>query len=150
MRCPLCGLEFSEAEAKRVCQGCPLDSGCRLICCPNCGYQIPDEPAWLMRLRHRRHRHRGAPAGVGRHRIATCTLAALEPRQMAEIVRVCSEDAMTLRKLMALGLLPGVRLMVLRRFPCYLLQIGHAQIALDRPLAETILVTTAESSSQVR
>ncbi|MBL8057533.1 MAG: hypothetical protein JNK29_12575 [Anaerolineales bacterium] len=55
MRCPLCQHEFDETHP--ACQGrCPMAAvqGCRLICCPNCGYQMVDEKrsgvARLLRL----------------------------------------------------------------------------------------------------
>lgn len=66
----------------------------------------------------------------------------LRPGQIAEITELCPPDKTTLRKLLALGLLPGSSLKLLRRFPCYLVQMGHAQLALDRQLASAILVRT--------
>lgn len=139
--CPLCGLRFYEAEAKRPCRGCPLDSNCRLICCPNCGYQMPEEPRWLIRFKHWwQDRKRPQSSACAPVQTATLMLSALKPGQVAEIVQVCPPDNTTLCKLKALGLLPGTRLVLLRRFPCYLLQIGHAQLALDRRLASAILV----------
>lgn len=129
MKCALCGLEFSQADAKRPCGGCPLGANCDLLCCPRCGYQVPQEPAWLARWRRRRRQRREG------------TLAAVESGAVTEIIGVRSRDEIVLRKLVALGLLPGVRVRVLRRFPCYLIELGHAQIALDRELASAIVVS---------
>lgn len=92
-----------------------------------------------MRWRRWRQTPKSPPVAVGASS-ETMTLAALEPGRIAEILEVRSQDDAVLRKLTALGLLPGVRLQLLRRFPCYLLQIGHAQIALDKWLASAILV----------
>ena len=40
--CPLCGNQFDKnAELCHV--SCPMAEGCRIICCPNCGYQTVDE-----------------------------------------------------------------------------------------------------------
>lgn len=127
MKCALCGFEFSESDAKRPCASCPLGAKCDLVCCPNCGYQAPREPRWLSRWRHRHNAYDG-------------TLAALKPGVETEIVAVRPRDKRTLHKLTALGLLPGVRVRLLRRFPCYLIELGHAQIALDRELASAIVV----------
>ena len=44
MKCPLCGHQFREDEGKAACKGCLMASGCRMIKCPNCGYDIPEEP----------------------------------------------------------------------------------------------------------
>ena len=39
--CELCGAHYTEAEG-RVCHaGCPLERGCQLLGCPNCGYETP-------------------------------------------------------------------------------------------------------------
>jgi len=43
IRCQLCGFQFEEG-GQTICTSCPLNKGCELICCPNCGYQIPPEP----------------------------------------------------------------------------------------------------------
>lgn len=41
-KCPLCGFAFDPTGL--ACHtSCPMSKGCNLICCPNCGYQIPDE-----------------------------------------------------------------------------------------------------------
>ena len=39
-RCPLCGIEF-DAEGRGCRPSCPLASGCRVLCCPSCGYSFP-------------------------------------------------------------------------------------------------------------
>jgi len=41
MICPLCGHKFEEFT--QSCAGCPLNSNCNLICCPNCGYKYAQE-----------------------------------------------------------------------------------------------------------
>jgi len=57
-----------------------------------------------------------------------------------EIIAVRPRDRRTLQRLVTMGLVPGVRIRLLRRFPCYLIELGHAQIALDRELASAIIV----------
>ncbi len=41
-RCPLCGTVF-DAEGQGCRPSCPLAKGCRVICCPSCGYSFPQE-----------------------------------------------------------------------------------------------------------
>jgi hypothetical protein len=44
--CPLCGHDFDPAGAG--CRpSCPLAKGCRVLCCPACGYSFPRESAGL-------------------------------------------------------------------------------------------------------
>jgi len=53
MKCGFCGYEFNSEEAETACRSCPLVKGCRLVRCPQCGYEMPPEPklvAWLRKL----------------------------------------------------------------------------------------------------
>jgi ubiquinone/menaquinone biosynthesis C-methylase UbiE len=50
MKCNFCGYDFDEKENIPVCQNCPLAKSCKLIRCPNCGYEWPAEPEWLKKL----------------------------------------------------------------------------------------------------
>ena len=44
MKCPLCGNKFDQAEM--ACHhGCPFNTACNIICCPNCGYEWVEESA---------------------------------------------------------------------------------------------------------
>ncbi len=38
-RCPLCGREFTRAEAA-ACPTCPIAERCGLLMCPGCGYEF--------------------------------------------------------------------------------------------------------------
>jgi hypothetical protein len=52
--CPLCGGRFS--HGLQVCGACPLNAGCALVRCPNCGYQFPRTSSlveWGRRLARR-------------------------------------------------------------------------------------------------
>ena len=41
IKCALCGHTYSLAQAQAACQGCPFHRKCRLMRCPNCGYESP-------------------------------------------------------------------------------------------------------------
>ncbi len=41
-QCPLCGFGF-DAEGQGCRPSCPMAKGCRVICCPSCGYTFPQE-----------------------------------------------------------------------------------------------------------
>ncbi len=49
-RCPLCGNTF-DAEGQGCRPSCPLASGCRVVCCPSCGYSFPQETGLAGRLK---------------------------------------------------------------------------------------------------
>ncbi len=44
MKCPLCGLVFTERDAQTACAGCIMAHKCGLVRCPNCGYEMALEP----------------------------------------------------------------------------------------------------------
>ena len=44
--CPLCGQGF-DAAGQGCRPSCPMAKGCRVVCCPSCGYSFPQEGAGL-------------------------------------------------------------------------------------------------------
>lgn len=44
MKCTLCGYEFDEQDGENACNGCPLAGSCKMVRCPNCGYDVILEP----------------------------------------------------------------------------------------------------------
>jgi hypothetical protein len=44
--CPLCGDRF-DAAGQGCRPSCPLAKGCRVVCCPSCGYSFPQETGFL-------------------------------------------------------------------------------------------------------
>jgi hypothetical protein len=55
----LCGCQFREEEAKAACKGCPLGGGCHMMRCPNCNYEIPEEPKLIKALKAWKERKNG-------------------------------------------------------------------------------------------
>lgn len=53
----------------------------------------------------------------------------------------------TIQKMILMGALPGKVVEVIQRFPAFLIGLGNSQFAVDRELAEKILVHTGESQS---
>ena len=56
MKCPLCGHTFNEDQARGGCSACNLFSACKMLRCPNCGYEPPPEPAFIKKLKEWRKR----------------------------------------------------------------------------------------------
>ncbi len=73
------------------------------------------------------------------------TVAQVEKNRPCVIAYLESEDAASLRKLMALGALPGTRLCVRQRFPSFLVEIGASQFAIDEEMARRIYVRRSEA-----
>ncbi len=59
MKCPLCGNQFREINGEVACKGCPLVTGCAMVRCPNCGYEIPKEPGLIKAFKAWRRRDDG-------------------------------------------------------------------------------------------
>lgn len=62
--CPLCQSRF-DAEGQGCRPSCPMSKGCKVLCCPSCGYSFPQEESGLAgRLRSwlDRRARRSAPA----------------------------------------------------------------------------------------
>jgi uncharacterized protein (DUF2225 family) len=43
IKCPMCGNAFDKQQGRSACAGCPFGRDCRMLCCPNCGYETVGE-----------------------------------------------------------------------------------------------------------
>ncbi|EEG76637.1 FeoA family protein [Dethiobacter alkaliphilus] len=57
-----------------------------------------------------------------------------------KITELGTKDRTILGKLMSLGIVPGVRVRLLRRGPGFLVQAGHTKVALDQRFAAHIIM----------
>ncbi len=67
-------------------------------------------------------------------------LANLRSGQHGVIVSLLTKNNQTMHKLMALGVLPGMRVTVQQTYPSILFRIGHTQVAIDTELAKEIII----------
>lgn len=66
-------------------------------------------------------------------------LTALAPGERATVARLDGNAGSgTLPKLLALGILPGCRVEMIRSFPSYLFRIGRTQVAVDARIAGAV------------
>jgi Fe2+ transport system protein FeoA len=68
------------------------------------------------------------------------TAADLPTDEPAVIAYLSSKDVADLRKLMAMGALPGTGIVVRQRFPSYLVDLGASQFGIDEHMARQIHV----------
>jgi len=66
-------------------------------------------------------------------------LTSLSPGEKGEIKYLSGSEEI-IKKIIAIGLLPGKKINVLRVFPSYLIQVGNTQFAIDEKIAESIHV----------
>ncbi len=67
-------------------------------------------------------------------------LAELEPGQRGRIAYIQMDDPARLQKLMAMGVLPGVPVALVRRSPSFVFEAGHSQFAVDEEIAANVYV----------
>jgi DtxR family Mn-dependent transcriptional regulator len=63
-----------------------------------------------------------------------------KPKSQGSVAYLATMDNRQVQKLVAMGILPGAGIKVIRNFPSYVFQVGYSQFAVDRPLAEVIYV----------
>ena len=68
------------------------------------------------------------------------TLSELEVKDKGEVAYLHAKDNSQMQKLMSIGVLPGMSISLLQKFPSYVLQLGQAQFAVDKELASSICV----------
>jgi len=71
---------------------------------------------------------------------AVSPLSSLSPGERGSIAYVLSQSSETLQKLMAMGVLPGMSIELIRRFPSYVFQVGNTQFAVDTSVADEVYV----------
>ena len=73
------------------------------------------------------------------HRVVA-PLSGLEPGAGGRIAYIHTKERANLEKLIAMGALPGAEVRVIQTFPSYVFEVGHAQVAVDRQIADSIYV----------
>lgn len=141
MRCPLCGYEF-EISAMSCHSSCAFNESCGIICCPNCGYQIPDErksrlAEALRRMLARRQRHQPDPEPVR-------PLSSLSAGESGKIVAIQTDNYARIERLNVLGVMTDARVKVTQTRPTYVLNVGFTELSIERDIADDILVEVVE------
>jgi Fe2+ transport system protein FeoA len=133
VHCPLCGFEYVPGGDSCREHGCPIAlGGCATRHCPRCGYTMPDEErSAAARLVRRLFRPRPRPAAG--------TLADLPAGAFGVVERIAGEPSLQAR-LTAQGLAPGVVVHLVQRTPTYVIEVGETSIALERRVAEAIVL----------
>lgn len=64
----------------------------------------------------------------------------LKVGEQGVVSRINTRDRKTLNKLMALGILPGMKVKMLQKYPSYIFKVGNTQIAADDTVIKSISV----------
>lgn len=77
------------------------------------------------------------------HRHLSLPMTRFKLRTRAVVTGIDSEDPSTLRKMAALGALPGTEMVLVQNYPAYVFEMGFARFSIDRELAELIYLKEA-------
>ena len=67
-------------------------------------------------------------------------LTELKSGQEGDIAYIQTEDSKKMQKLMAMGVLPGNRILLMQTFPSYIFRVGFSEFAIDSAMAREIFV----------
>lgn len=73
--------------------------------------------------------------------LKTITLCAMEPKKTGKIDHLETKNPGILQKLIAMGILPGMPITLLRRSPLYLFEVDQTRYAVDEEIANHIYVS---------
>jgi Fe2+ transport system protein FeoA len=137
MRCPICNYEF-EVTAMSSHVSCAFNASCAIICCPNCGYQIPDERKSRLAEAFRRFlaRRRGEEENLSSVR----ALSAMQAGQSGKVIAIHSQNHARIERLNVLGLIPDAQVKLEQKRPTYVLRVGFTELTIEREIADEILV----------
>jgi DtxR family Mn-dependent transcriptional regulator len=71
-------------------------------------------------------------------------LSEMEAGQGGRIMYIHTHGESSIRKLMAMGVLPGFDVSLIQRYPSYVFRVGQTQIAVDADIASEIFVLVSE------
>jgi len=69
-------------------------------------------------------------------------LTDLKKGQSGIVFELETDEENILKKLMSMGILPGMLLKVIQTFPSYVFTVGYTQVAVDSEIASAIIVST--------
>ncbi len=71
-------------------------------------------------------------------------LTHLQVKDRGRVAYLGAVDSSSMQKLMSIGIFPGVQIVLLQKFPSYVISLGHSQFAIDEELAAAIFMRPAK------
>ena len=66
------------------------------------------------------------------------------------VAYLATRDSREVQKMMAMGILPGTDIELIRRFPSFVFQVGYSQFTVDKPLAEAVFVHWNDNQNNLK
>jgi DtxR family Mn-dependent transcriptional regulator len=70
-------------------------------------------------------------------------LSSLNPKQKGKVAYLRTNDSKEIHKLMAMGLVPGTSIKLIRRSPSFVFRLGYSEFAVDQKIANEIFIRLA-------
>lgn len=67
-------------------------------------------------------------------------LSELDVHQRGKVAYIWTKDNSILQKVIAMGILPGMTISLIQKYPSYVFQVGQSQFAVDKEIASVIYV----------
>lgn len=67
-------------------------------------------------------------------------LSELDVHQKGKVAYIYTKDNSILQKVIAMGILPGMAISLIQKYPSYVFQVGQSQFAVDKEIASVIYV----------
>lgn len=75
-------------------------------------------------------------------------LSSLVSGQSGKIAYIHTRDNLKMQKMMAIGIVPGMKIKMLQSFPSFLFKLGNSQFAIDESMAKDIFVRLGSEEGQ--
>lgn len=143
MRCQLCSFEYDEKQI--VCHSsCAFNKHCTVICCPNCGFQSPDESRSRLAIGAKKffsyfHRQTDSPPIT-----MTCPLSQLHQGQAGKVITIDTTNATRLERLHIFGLIPGAKVILEQSSPEFILRVDYTTLTIERAIADDIMIEVVQ------
>jgi hypothetical protein len=142
-KCSMCGQLF-DPDQYLGCQACPLNPGCNLVCCPNCGYQTVDpRRSTIVRLSRLLSARKSSKSATSNHAFGL-TLADAPLGCKVKVVGFSAGVPQDRRfYLQAYGLVVNYWVQVVQHKPVTIVRLDNIELALENDLARGILVQSS-------
>ena len=141
LQCGICGHSF-DPQQHPGCSGCPMNDGCLLACCPDCGYSMPNPArsrllalgrAIADSLRRRRTTVTTSPDGRS-------LLSKAKPGSVVRVLAIDEGASKWHERLQAYGIAPGREITVVQQAPVTVVRIDHVDLAFEDAIARHIVI----------
>lgn len=140
IECGMCGHHFDPA-GHAGCSGCPMNKACLLLCCPSCGYSIPDPArSRLLALGRRIANALRSLRGAAAQPDDPSALSRVKPGSVVRIREIGEGASSWHERLQAYGIAPGREVTVVQQAPVTVVRVDHVDLAFEATIARHIIV----------